>query len=67
MKHASTILFLIAFASAGVIHPQLAEILETLPENEPLQVIVHMNTQADWSTISKDAPKSDKILYLQSL
>ncbi len=67
MKYASTILVLIAFASAGVIHPQLAEILETLPENEPLQVIVHMNTQADWSMISEDAPKADKILYLQSL
>jgi hypothetical protein len=30
MKHASIILLLMAFASAGVIHPQLAEILETL-------------------------------------
>lgn len=67
MKHALSILVLIAFASAGVIHPQLAEILETLPENEPFQVIVHMNTQADWSTISEGTPKSDKILYLQSL
>jgi bacillopeptidase F len=50
---------------AGVIHPQLADKLSLLDNNEPFQVIVHMKAQADLSSLPKETTKTEKILYLQ--
>ncbi|RLI51862.1 MAG: hypothetical protein DRP09_18785, partial [Candidatus Thorarchaeota archaeon] len=67
MKYILTLIITLSVAVAGVIHPQLAEKLNTLENNEAIQVIVHMKKQADWSMISENATKAEKILYLQSL
>ncbi len=50
---------------AGVIHPQLQTKLDVLPDNEPIEVIVHMQEQADLSALPDGATKTEKLLYLQ--
>ncbi len=65
MRYIATIMLMVAVASAGYIHPQLEEILNTLEPNEPIQVVVHMKEQADLSVLPEATSKADKIIYLQ--
>ncbi len=51
-------------AAAGIIHPQLAEILAELPASEKIQVIVHLVEQADLA-LMPTATKPEKLQYLQ--
>lgn len=67
MRYILSIMIAVALASAGVVHPQLSEILKTQPANEPIAVIVHMVRQADWSSVDANATKAEKLLYLQNL
>lgn len=64
-----TVILLVAviIASAGYVHPQLAEILEKVNNNVPIDVIVHMKKQADWSNVPENTAKAEKLLYLQNL
>ena len=64
MRKIYTLFLLFTLGFAGVIHPQLAEKIATLPQGESIEVIVHMKAQADISTMS-DATKAEKLLYLQ--
>ena len=65
MKYLLAIITTVIIAQAGIIHPQLAEKLEVLNENETIEVIVHMKAQADLTTMPKGTPKAEKIQYLQ--
>ena len=60
-----TLLVTVLIAQSGVIHPQLAEILNQLKPQETIRVIVHMKAQADLTTLPKEMPKSEKIQYLK--
>lgn len=65
MKSILSILITATIVSAGVIHPQLADMMATLEDDKPLQVIVHMEAQADLSFMPKRTTKAEKTLYLQ--
>ena len=65
MKYILATLILLSFAGAGMVHPQLAEKLANLDNNEPIAVIVHMKAQADLTMMPKGTTKAEKLLYLQ--
>ena len=65
MKYILSILILLGFAGAGMIHPQLAEKLGNLNNNETIAVIVHMKAQADLTIMPKGTTKAEKLLYLK--
>jgi bacillopeptidase F len=65
MKYLTILLCLVTIATAGIIHPQLAERIATLKNNESLEIIVHMEAQANLNSLPKGTTKAEKILYLK--
>jgi bacillopeptidase F len=65
MKIFLPMLIITVFANAGIIHPQLGEILNTMSNTDELQVIVHMKNHSTLDHFEKDTPKTEKLLYLQ--
>ena len=55
---------ILGLCTAGTVHFQLAERLADLPNNETIQVIVHMKEQPDLS-IMQNAQKQTKLQFLQ--
>jgi len=59
------ILVCVMHSFGGYIHPQLAEKLSVLDEDETIDIIVHMKNQPDLSILSDEIPKAEKLQYLQ--
>jgi subtilisin family serine protease len=51
--------------NTGKVHPQLAEKLALMKQNEQIEIIVHMKNHPDLSLMGESASKAEKILYLQ--
>ena len=58
-------ILLTSLFNTGKIHPQLADKLASLKQDEQIEVIVHMRNRPDLSLMDENASKSEKILHLQ--